>query len=203
VIASGRRDPADDDTVLVEELVLRDGTPAMIWPLLPSDRAMLSEGFAALSAKSRYQRFLSPLPSLTEPALRRLVDDVDGIDHVAVLLVVLPPDGDDRPVGVARLVRYADNPAAADIAVTVSDEWQGRGAGTALVEAVLARRPAGVTQLRSFVQTGNVASLSMLARAGKVHSQQEAGVLEVYVDLSHQANQHVDDNDALGQCFAQ
>lgn len=164
--------------------MLRDGTPALIWPLLPSDRATVREGFIALSDRSRYQRFLSAMPDLTEPVLRRLVDEVDGIDHVALLLVVVPPAGEDRPVGIARLVRYGDDPAAADIAVTVADEWQGRGVGTALVEALLARCPAGVRELRTQVGAGNVASLALLAHAGSVQSRMSGGVLDVRVDLS-------------------
>ena len=113
--------------------------------------------------------------------------------------MVLPPDGEDRPVGVARLVRYANDPAAADIAVTVADEWQGRGVGTALVDAVLARRPAGVTELRSLVRAGNVASLSLLARAGEVHSRMTEGVLEVRVDLSPQPGRTADASAAPDQ----
>jgi hypothetical protein len=69
----------DGGGALPGEIVLRDGTPALIWPLLPSDRAVLREGFAALSDRSRYRRFLSSTPELTEPMSRRLVDDVDGI----------------------------------------------------------------------------------------------------------------------------
>lgn len=36
-------------------------------------------------------------------------------------------------VGIARYVRSADDPHAADIAVTVIDDWQRRGFGSALL----------------------------------------------------------------------
>ena len=36
--------------VLPGEFTLRDGTPAMIWPLLPTDAETLREGFRRLSA---------------------------------------------------------------------------------------------------------------------------------------------------------
>ena len=81
-------------------------------------------------------------------------------------------------------MQYTDDPATADIAVTVVDDWQGRGAGTALVSALLARRPAAVTRLRTLVAAGNRASLALLARAGHVSSGlPEQGVLDVTVDL--------------------
>jgi RimJ/RimL family protein N-acetyltransferase len=166
------------------EIRLRDGTPALIWPVLPSDRKVLREGFAGLSDRTRYRRFLSAVPQLTEPMLRRLVDDVDGVDHVALILLALPVGGDETVAGVGRLVRYATDSTAADIAVTVADQWQGRGVGTALVNALLARRPEGVTRLRTMTAADNVASLAMLAAAGPVSTRTEHGVVEVCVDVS-------------------
>ena len=76
------------------------------------------------------------------------------------------------------------DPATADIAVTVVDDWQGRGAGTALAAALMQRRPAAVTRLRTLVAAGNRASLALLARAGRVSSGlPERGVLDVTVEL--------------------
>jgi hypothetical protein len=64
------------------------------------------------------------------------------------------------------------------------DDWQGRGTGTALVSALLARRPAAITRLRTLVEAGNRASLALLAGAGRVSAGlPEQGVLDVTVDL--------------------
>jgi RimJ/RimL family protein N-acetyltransferase len=164
------------------ELVLADGTPALIWSLLDSDAEMLQRGYAELSPASRRSRFLTELPELSDGLLRVLVDSVDGVDHVAVVLVALPPGGGARPVGVARLVRYPGEPSVADVAVTVADAWQGRGAGAALMTAVLDRRPPGVTRLRTTVAADNRASLAMLRRAGRTSVHREGGgVLTVEV----------------------
>jgi len=54
--------------------------------------------------------------------LDRLVDDVDGVDHVALELFGLPEDGGEVPAGIARIVRYRDRLDTADVAVTVTDE---------------------------------------------------------------------------------
>ena len=173
----------DPGQVLPGEFVLRDGTPAMIWPLLPTDAETLRDVFRRLSPGSRHHRFLQVLDQLDDPMIRLLVDSVDGVHHFALLLIVLPPEGDEL-IGVAHLVQYPADPATADIAVTVVDHWQGRGAGTALVSALLARRPAAVTRLRTLVAAGNRASLALLARAGRVSSGlPEQGVLDVTVDL--------------------
>ncbi len=170
--------------VLPGEFVLPDGTPAMIWPLLPTDAGTLRDVFRRLSPGSRQHRFLQVLDQLDDPTIRLLAGSVDGVHHIALLLIVLPPEGQEELIGVAHLVQDPDDPATADIAVTVVDDWQGRGAGTALVSALLARRPAAVTRLRTLVAADNRASLALLARVGHVSSGlPERGVLDVMVEL--------------------
>ncbi len=167
------------------EFLLRDGTPALIWPLLPTDAEMLRDGFRRLSRESRQHRFLGALGELDDSMIRRLVDSVDGAAHVALVLVALPPEGEEGPVGVAHLLQYPDDPATADTAVTVADDWQGRGVGTALVSALLERRPAAVTRLRTVVEADNRRSLALLADVGLVSSGlPERGVLDVTVELA-------------------
>jgi RimJ/RimL family protein N-acetyltransferase len=170
--------------VLPGEFVLRDGTPALIWPLLPTDAETLRDVFRRLSPDSRRHRFLQVLDQLDDPMIRRLVDTVDGVHHIALLLTVLPPEGKEEPAGVAHLLQYSDDPATADIAVTVVDDWQRRGAGTALVSALMARRPAALTRLRTLVAAGNHASLALLTGTGHVSSGlPERGILDVTVEL--------------------
>ena len=170
--------------VLPGEFVLGDGTPALIWPQLPTDAETLRDVFRRLSPESRRHRFLQALDELDDPMIRRLVDGVDGVRHIALLLIVLPPGGREEPAGVARILQDPDDPAIADIAATVVDDWQRRGAGTALVKALMERRPAAVTQLRTVIDADNRASLALLAKAGHVsQSLPERGVVDVTVDL--------------------
>src|SRR3954452_13223210 len=82
------------------EVRLRDGTPAMIWPLLPTDGSGLRRGFAELSSRSRELRFLSPASELSPAMLNLLVDKVDQQRHLAFVLVALPPGQPDAVVGV-------------------------------------------------------------------------------------------------------
>jgi acetyltransferase len=174
-----------DSEALPGEFFLRDGTPALIWPLLPTDAGTLREGFSRLSPDSRRHRFLATLDELDDSMIRQLVGSVDGVHHIALVLIVLPPGGEEGPAGVAHLLQYPGDPATADIAATVADRWQGRGVGTALVSALLERRPAPVKRLRTVVQAGNRASLALLAGAGRMSSGlPERGVLDVTVELT-------------------
>lgn len=169
----------------MKELSLPDGTPAMVWSLSPNDARGLRENYRQLSPEARYSRFLSGVSDLSDDMLRRLVDEVDGVDHVALVLVVFPEDGPDRAVGIGRIVRMRNQPSAADIAVTVDDEWRGRGIGSALVDELIAQRPKGVDQIITQVAADNKASLALLGRAGKLHiSPMTGGRYDVQVDLS-------------------
>ena len=60
--------------VLPGEFALQDGTPAMLWPLLPTDAETLRDVFRRLSPGSRYHRFLQVLDQLDDPMIRLLVD---------------------------------------------------------------------------------------------------------------------------------
>lgn len=171
--------------VLPGELRLRDGTPAMIWPLLPTDARALREMYRRLSPRSRRLRFLSTFGELDDAMIERLVGGVDGLHHIALVLTVFPPGGEERPVGIARLIQDPADPATADIAFTVADDWQGRGVGTALADALMRRRPAAVRRLCTEVDAGNRASLALLARAGQVSSGvPHRGVVDITVDLA-------------------
>ena len=163
---------------------LRDGTEAFVVPLLPANREALREEYAHLSAQTRFDRFLAAVPRLSDSMLDHLVSEVDGVDHVALVLLVVAPDGTELPLGLARIIRYRDDPSVADVAVTVVDEWHGRGVATALLEVLMRHRPPGVQRLLTLVNASNRASVAMLRRLGEVEvSRPEAGVQLVTVTL--------------------
>lgn len=170
---------------MIEQVTLRDGTDAFVVPLERTDRAQLAAEFETLSPESRRRRFLAPVRHLSDAMLEHLVDDVDGIDHVALVLCAeTTPDVYD-PVALARIVRYADVTDAADLAVTVKDEWQGRGVATSLLDVLVRERPAGVTRIVTEVLKDNPASLAMLRRLGEVLLEDEGnGVYGVVVELA-------------------
>jgi GNAT superfamily N-acetyltransferase len=146
---------------VLTEVRLRDGTPGMTCALTPGDRQQLSKAYDRLSPESKFHRFLTGVPHLSEAMLDRLVDGV-----VALVLFLLDDQGVGTPAGVGRLIRYPDDPSAADVAVTVAEEFRGRGVATTLLQELLAQRPVGVETLRTVVSADNPAALAMLRPLG-------------------------------------
>lgn len=169
---------------MATDVVLRDGTPAMIWRVLPSDRATIRENYLLLSPATKFNRFLAGVRTLSDDMLRVLVDDVDGVDHVALHLVALPSDGEAQLIGVGRLVRYPDDPQAADLGITIFDEWQGRGGASALMDELVRLLPEGITEIVTSVRSENAASMALLARTGTIEeTSSSGGISEVRVRL--------------------
>jgi RimJ/RimL family protein N-acetyltransferase len=165
---------------------LSDGLRVAVRPLLPTDREAVAAGFAGLSEQTRYRRFLAGKPSLSGRDLVTLVDRVDQHDHVAVALVWPRTSCPDVLLGAARFIRVPGRPDTADVAVTIADEVQGRGAGRLLI-AVLAELAAerGITRFTGTLLPTNVASARMLASVGTVTSDRlDGGVREIAVLLS-------------------
>jgi GNAT superfamily N-acetyltransferase len=96
------------------------------------------------------------------------------------------PDVPGRPgVGAARWIRLREAPEEAEAAVTVADEFQGRGIGTALLW-VLARSALerGVVAFRVAVLGDNHPMLHVLNEAGARVGRWESGVAEYLVPLA-------------------
>lgn len=169
---------------MATELTLPDGRRAIAWSIMPEDRAAIREGYEQLSPESRYHRFLTGVPHLTDQLLDHLVGEVDGVDHVALVLFVINEDNEGIPAGIARVIRYENDPTSADVAVTVAEEWRGQGVATTLLAELMRERPEGVTRLVTTVAADNPASLKMLERLGtSTVTSAGDGRLDVVVEL--------------------
>lgn len=173
------------DEVLNRVHALHDGTLVRLRHLGPGDADELRAGFARLSPESRYRRFFSPMPRLTDAMVRRLVG-TDGHDHVALVAETLPERNEPpAPVGVARFIRVTGRPSAAEVAVTVIDEMHGRGLGHLLLEAIaVLAREHGVAMIVASVLAENAPMNALIRSMGRVSSlRREQGVLQYEVPL--------------------
>lgn len=161
---------------------LADGTRVLVRPLVPGDRDELVARYGELSSRSRRLRFVSAPLRLTPRMLDHLVD-VDYVDRHA-LVATLVDEPDEPSVGIARYVRSAEDPTAADAAVTVLDAHQGRGIGTlllgSLVEAAIDN---GIEAFTADILWDNAALLDGLRSVGARVVPGEPGLATVRIDL--------------------
>src|SRR5450755_29227 len=161
-------------------ITLRDGARATLRPIAPEDKPLLAASFERLSEESRYRRFLTAKSELSAAELAYLVD-VDHSDHEAI--VAIDPTSGEM-LGVARYVRLRDDPEIAEIAVTVADDWQGRGLGRALLDRLTYRaRREGVRRFSALVQGENQASLRLLEGVGDTRRESDTGAVELVIEL--------------------
>ena len=106
------------------------------------------------------------------------------VDHHGHEAIGALSAADGRGVGIARYVRDADDPQAAEIAVTIVDDWQGRGLGTELIRQLsrCAWR-AGVRRFTAVATTGNVAAVRLLRTMSAQPVRRGGGAMEYEVIL--------------------
>ena len=161
-------------------VALRDGSTVLIRQVQPADAPLVADGFARLSPRSRQMRFLSGKQQLSGAELRYFTD-VDHHDHEALGAV---NQADGRGVGIARYIRHTDDPHAAEIAVTIVDDWHGRGLGTELLTRLSARaRHAGIRRFTALVAADNVAVNGLLRKAGANLVRRESPTAEYEITL--------------------
>lgn len=164
---------------------LPDGASILIRPIRADDKRMLEDGLRQLSEESVHRRFLTPKSSFSRTELRYLTE-VDGRDHVA-LVVEDPRQPVRRLIAVGRFVRLHDDPEAAEVAIVVADDWQGRGVGSALVAQLAAQaRGHGIRHFTATMAADNVPAHKLMY---KLTSELErhhvgAGVEELVLHLA-------------------
>lgn len=160
---------------------LTDGTEITLREIRADDKALLVEGHARLSERSRLTRFLAAKPKLTASDLRYLTE-VDGVNHYAVVAL-------DRGhiVGVARWVRLVGEPEVAEAAVVVGDDLQGRGLGKALARNLAdAARERGIRRITASIMSDNPPAEALMRVIGErlTDGGTHLGVHELVVELA-------------------
>lgn len=130
-----------------------------IRPYGRADRDRVRRMSDRLSAASLYTRFFSGTPRIPEHYVG-LLDALDHWDREAMVAL-----HGDEIVGIAEYVRNAAQPCRADLAVLVTDPWQRRGLGSALVSYLsqLAGRR-GITEFDADVVLTNRDALLFVRR---------------------------------------
>ena len=162
---------------------LDDGTRVLLRPAGHADGPAILDGFERCSADTRYFRFLSGGYRLTDERVHALTD-ADHRDHAVWLALDLDAPG-TPVVALARFVRSAPSPHVAEVAFIVADDYQGRGVGRLLLDALrVSAAVDGVTMFAAHVLAENEPMKALLFHRGARAVGRDGPELEIELDLA-------------------
>jgi GNAT superfamily N-acetyltransferase len=161
---------------------LRDGRRADIRSLEPSDEAALLSAIGRTSDQSMYRRFFGVKRDFSPNEIAFFLN-VDFVTHVALVAEVDEAAG-PMIVGGGRYV--VAEPGIAELAFAVTDAYQGKGLGTALLRHLTKlARARGLRDFVADVLPENSAMLTLFERSGLPLSRMSSGgVVHVTLSLS-------------------
>ena len=161
----------------------QDGIVITIRAISAADLALEEEFVNGLSSRTGYQRLMSARRPSHEELVR--FTNVDCEREVA-LIATAHTGGHERQIGVARYVKEGAD-GEAEFAIVLSDDWQGRGLGSALLEALIAgARRHRVLRLSGMTLSTNEGMLALGRKLGfKVASDPGSATVKILtLDLS-------------------
>ena len=164
--------PADYPRELDDCVMLPNRKRLRIRALHRGDEQSIRALDAHLSVRTRYLRFLSPLPAIPD-SVARLLASVDYQRRLA--LVAEQGDGPGREVVGLGSFSAIDH-RTAEVALVVRDEWQRQRVGIELARRVLqAAEDRGFHRFIVHVLVDNVAIRRLLKHVGQVVSARVSG----------------------------
>lgn len=164
----------------------KDGIPIRVRPLQPDDADYLIDIFENMGQESRYARFNM---DLTDP-------DPELIEKEAAEMVALERPEDDGWLAFADLPGRPDTPVAgiryihtgedeAEVAISVRDDMQNKGIGTALLLFLIEQaKKAGIHKLAALAQRNNRPLWQILSKTNlPIKRTPEGSFVHVEVEL--------------------
>jgi acetyltransferase len=151
----------------ISSWTIEDGTAVTFRPIRPEDEPLMVDFHKALSEQSVYLRFFFLDRLDARVAHERLVRQcfIDYENEIALVAECVDPQTGHREIlGVGRLKRQLA-PTDGELAVIVSDKYQGRGMGTEIVRRLIdvARRE-GLRRIIAVILSQNAAMLALARR---------------------------------------
>ena len=178
---------------LVRDVILRDGTPLRLRAPTPGDYGDIKNFYDRLSEDSLYTRFHGAIR--TEGPAR---SDAEADGDTRVVLIGWRAD---RVVASGSYDRLRE-PAVAEVAFTVAEDFQGRGVATRMLEQLAEiGSERGIARFDAEVMDSNQAMLAVFRRAGfGVRSVLDFDELLVSLDIqpTEAVQEKIEERDHLG-----
>jgi acetyltransferase len=163
------------------DITLKNGAHAVIRPIRPEDEPAIAELFNSFSEQTIVLRFFQRFPHLSHEQLVRYCQ-ID-YDRELALVCVIEEDGHEKIIGDVRMIKQADMETA-DMAIMVSDKWQGLGVGIALsTHCLKVAKDAGIKHVFMDILKINTYMLNLSKRLGFKRRESYDDYVEVVYDV--------------------
>jgi len=152
------------DDANTETWTLDDGKKLTLRHITPGDAVIEQTFVRKLSAQSSYMRFHGTIKELNKKDLATFTNP-DPLNAEA-LIILYKGEKDEEEVGVARFVIDPDGNGC-EFAVVVADEWQERGLGEKLMQALISHANSrGIKRIHGSVLKNNSDMLQFVKGLG-------------------------------------
>lgn len=169
-------------------LVTESGVPLFVRPVKPEDAPLFVNLYKELSPTSIYYRFFGVMKELP-PEMLSSFTQIDYDREIA--LVAFDEDKEnERILGVARIIGDPDG-RKGEFAVLVSDAWQGKGIGSALLQkCLLIAEQRGFEYVHGIVLQENINMLALGEKIGfTIDRGGEGGEYELQITFDRSARE--------------
>ena len=150
---------------LAHRLQLKDGTDVTVRPIRPEDAESEARFVRELSDESKYFRFMNTFQELSQEMLVRLTQ-IDYHNEMALVAVRMDNGVEREQIGVVRYATNVDK-RSCEFALTVADDWQGRGIGRQLMKDLMdVARTRDLETIEGQVLANNKRMLKLMATLG-------------------------------------
>ena len=147
------------------DLPFADCRRVTVRAITPYDIDVQRAFFRRLSGEARYMRFMGLKAELSDALLRQL-SAADGRGHVAWMAEVVE-NGRATMIAEARYVVDEHDPSVCEFALSVADNWHGRGIASKLLEMLECHaRNAGVRRMAGDTLPNNAAMIALARKSG-------------------------------------
>jgi RimJ/RimL family protein N-acetyltransferase len=168
----------------MEETRRYDGIEVTFRPAKPTDGRLIQEHFYAMDEEDVQTRFFGIRTSF----YREDMEDMFQVDYIKNLSIVavIGEVGFEKVIGLGMYV--LEEGTVAEVAFSVSKEWQGKGIASVLLEKIIeAACETGITSLVAYMLTSNKAMINLFKKLPyKVETSIEEGTLMLRCNFEKQ-----------------
>lgn len=143
--------------------VLKNGVEVLLRPIKPEDEQRFNEFLRSLSEETMRFRFFQILKEVSHDLLARYCN----LDYSREVTIIAEHQRDSRVIVGAGSIIVEPDGKSGEFAVVVSDEWQGIGLGSKLLDhLIMIASDLRLTSIFGYVLSNNYRMLRMCAKMG-------------------------------------